>query len=78
MGDTMRSHRLLTLGPANEPLWVRLYVHQIEETWVAMLVADRARPPAPGSLKGLAFFGETPEDAQRLALEYLGEGVSQN
>jgi hypothetical protein len=70
----MRSHRLLTLNPDTEPMWVRLYVHQIEETWVAMIVADRARPPEPGSLKGLAFFEETLEDAERLALPIWARG----
>jgi hypothetical protein len=34
----MRAKRYLTLGPENEPLWVRLYVHQIDETWAAMIV----------------------------------------
>ena len=74
----MRSHRLLTLNPDTEPMWVRLYVHPVGEGWAAMIVVDRARPPEPGSLKGMAFFGETANEAEQLALTYLGEGVSQN
>lgn len=31
-------HRLLTLGPGNEPLWLRLYIRQIDEVWAAMIV----------------------------------------
>jgi len=63
---------LLTLGPNHEPLWVRLYVHQIGEKWAAMLVADDAPPPEPGSLTGLAFFDDTPEEAEHAAKAYLG------
>jgi len=68
----MLSRRLLTLTPDNEPLWVRLYVQQIEERWAAMIVGDAALPPEPGSLKGTAFFGETQEEAEQLAKAYLG------
>ena len=68
----MTSRRLLTFSPDNEPPWVRLYVHQIGEQWAAMLLADEKPPPEPGALKGLAFFGETPEDAEQAAKVYLG------
>lgn len=74
----MRTRRILTLGPSEEALWVRVHVRQIGERCVAMILADDVPPPEPGTLKGLAFFGETLEDVERLALEYLGEGVSQN
>ena len=67
----MRNHRLLTLGPNNEPLWVRLYVHPIGDTWAAMIVADEAMPPEPGSLKGTAFFAGTPQEAEEQAKTYL-------
>jgi hypothetical protein len=60
----LTSTRLLTLGPANAPLWVRLYVHQIGDTWAAMIVADEAMPPESGNLQGVAFFGETQEKAE--------------
>ena len=66
------SRRLLTLSPDNEPLWVHLYVHQIGEKRAAMLLADGAPPPEPGSLTGQAFFGETPEEAERAAKAYMG------
>ncbi len=68
----MNSRCLLTLSPDYEPLWVRLYVHQIGEKWAAMLLADEEPPPDPGTVKGLAFFGATPEDAERAAKAYLG------
>ncbi len=67
-----RSRRLLTLGPDNEPLWVRVYVQQIGDSWAAMIVGDDVLPPEPGELKGLAFFGNTPEEAEREAEAYLG------
>ncbi len=68
----MRSRRLLTLGPDNEPLWVRLYIHQFGEAWAAMIVGDDAPVPGPGGLKGMAFFAATPEEAERAAKAYLG------
>ncbi len=68
----MRSTRLLTLGSDNEPMWVRLYMEQIGDRWAAMLVADNVPPLEPGTLKGLAFFGTTPDEAERVAKEYLG------
>ena len=68
----MTSRRLLTLSPDHEPLWVRLYVHQIGEKWAAMLLAGEEPPPEPGALKGLAFFGATPEEAEQAAKAYLG------
>ena len=68
----MCSRRLLTLGPDNEPLWVRLYVQQIDDRWAALLVADGELPPEVGQLKGLAFFGVTREEAEREALAYVG------
>jgi len=47
--------RLLTLSPDHEPLLVRLYVHQIESIWAAIIVGKNEMPPEPGELKGLAF-----------------------
>ncbi len=43
-----------------------------------MIVADDAPPPEPGNLKGMTFFAGTAEEAERLAVAYLGEGVAQN
>ncbi len=68
----MRSRRLLTLSPDHEPMWVRLYIHQIGDRWAAIFVADGVLPPEPGTLKGLAFFGATPQEAEREAKAYLG------
>ncbi len=70
----MSSRRILTLGPNDEPIWVWLYIQQIDDRRAAMLVADDALPPGPGDLKGLAFFGETAEEAEQMAKAYLGEG----
>ena len=44
-----RPTRHLTLGPDNETMWVRLYVHPYGTHWAAMIVADEAMPPEPGS-----------------------------
>ncbi len=32
----MTFRRLLPLSPDHEPLWVRLYVHQIADAWAAL------------------------------------------
>jgi len=72
----MRVHRLLTLGPSEEPLWAKVYVRQIGEKWAAMIVADNETPPLPEQLKGLALFGDTPEEAEQQALDYLGMGAA--
>lgn len=74
----MRVHRLLTLSPSDEPLWVKVYVRQIGEKWAAMIVADNETPPLPEQLKGLALFGDTPEEAEQQALDYLGMGAARN
>ncbi len=70
--------RLLTLGPDNEPLWLRVYVQQIGEAWAAMIVGDDVLPPGPGELKGMAFFAATPEKAEGEALAYLGQSEPAN
>ena len=57
------SRRLLTLGPSDEPLWVRLYIQPLGDQWAAMIVADSAEAPKPGELKGTSFFGDTPAEA---------------
>jgi len=49
--------RLLTVGPDNEPLWVRLYVQPYGDHWAAMLVGDEVPLPDPSRLTGLTFFG---------------------
>ena len=70
--------RLLSLGPENEPLWARLYIHEIGEGWAAMILGDDDLAPEPGQLKGVAFFGATPEGAERDALAYLGKLEPEN
>ncbi len=78
MSMAERTFRLFTVGPENEPLWLRLYVQQIEDRWAAMLVADGEPAPAPGTLKGIALFGATPEEAEREAKAYLRQGEAAN
>jgi hypothetical protein len=56
----MRFRRLLALSPDHEPVWVRLYVYQIGETWAAMILADNLSPPQPRGVEELAFFAATP------------------
>ena len=74
----MRSRRLLTLGPDDEPLWVRLYLQPLGDQWAAMIVADSVAPPNPGELKGTGFYADTPAEAKETALRYLGGCVEQN
>jgi hypothetical protein len=60
-GDSwIAARRLLTLSPDHEPVWVRLYVHQIGETWAAMILADHVSPPHLRELEELAFFAAPP------------------
>ena len=40
-----KSIRILTVGPDQDPLWVRLYVQPIGERWAAMIVGDTAHRP---------------------------------
>jgi hypothetical protein len=47
----MRERRF-TLGPDNEPLWVRLYVHPYEAHWAAIIVGDGVPPPDHGTPMG--------------------------
>jgi hypothetical protein len=68
----MCSHRRLTLGPDNDPSWIRLYVQPYAGRWAAMLAGDEVPPPDPDTVTGLAFFGATPEEAEREAKAYLG------
>jgi hypothetical protein len=37
-----------------------------------MLLTGNNSPPEPGTLKGTAFFGETPKEAEHQAKAYLG------
>ena len=56
----MPARRLLALSADNEPLWVRVSVHEIEGVWAAMIAGTpgagrgRAPPQAPdqASLSG--------------------------
>jgi hypothetical protein len=60
----MHAHRLLTFGPDQDPLWVRLYVQPIGERWAAMIVGDESLSPGPDEVRGQGFFGDTPEEAE--------------
>ena len=56
--------RRLTVGPNNEPLWVRLYVQPYADHWAAMVVGDDVPPPDPGKVTGLTFLGATPDEVE--------------
>ncbi len=45
-------HRLLTLGPDNEPPWVQLYLYPLGDGWAATILPDRVVPPGPDEVKG--------------------------
>ncbi len=45
---------------------------------MAITCSDDEAPPQPDQLKGLAFFGDTAEEAEGQALDYLGMGVARN
>jgi hypothetical protein len=77
-GPARRIRRTQIHGPAGESLWVHLYVQPVGATWAAMIVAEGEVPPEPGTMKGIVFFAETAEGAERLALRHLGEGEAQN
>jgi hypothetical protein len=68
----MTARRLLTFSSDNDPMWVRCSVHQIDEQWAAMLVAEDVPAFGPGELRGTACFAETPEEAEQAANAYLG------
>lgn len=71
----MPSHRPLTLSPDNDPVWAHLHVQKVDEARVAMFLAGNALLPEPGRLKSLAFFGNTPEEAEWEAKARLEEGA---
>jgi hypothetical protein len=63
--------RLLTLGPENEPLWLRLYVHPYANRWAAMVAGDDVPSPDLGTVTGLTCLGATAKEAEGEA-KYLG------
>jgi len=68
----LKSTRMLTLGPHNEPLWLQRYIYPIHDRWFATPVADGVAPPGPDEVQGVGFFGETADEAERRAKAYLG------
>jgi hypothetical protein len=70
--------RLLTRGPSDDPLWVRLHIFKIGERWAAMILADDVQPSGAEELKEIALFGETAEEAEREALDYIGLCAERN
>jgi hypothetical protein len=71
-------HRLLTLGPDNEPLWVQLYVYPVGDQGHSVIVADGVAQPGPDEVKSIGFYAGTAEEAERLAKAYLGLSESPN
>ena len=74
----MPPRRFLTLGPDNDPRWMRLYVYPVGDRWAAVIVADTVEPPRPGEGKGLRCFGDTAAEAKEVALRYLGRCTERN
>jgi hypothetical protein len=58
------SIRILTVGPDNEPLWVRLYVQPIGERWAAMIVGDTSPLPGPDEIRGLGSCATAAEETE--------------
>jgi hypothetical protein len=67
-----KSIRILTVGPDDEPMQIRLCVQPIGERSAAMIVEDEGLSPAPGELWGQGFSGDTAEEAEQLAKAFLG------
>ncbi len=71
-------HRVLTLGPDNEPLWMPLSVHRHGTHWAAIIVGDDVAPPELGTLTGLTVLGATAKDVEREATAYVGMSAPVN
>ncbi len=72
------SLHLFMLRPYEAPKWARLVVQPIARCWVAMLLNAEESLPEPGTLQGLCFLGESPEEARGQALQFLGHASSAN
>ena len=74
-------HRLLKVGPDNELLWVRLYVHPYGERWAAMLVSDNVRPPRSPHANGVDLLwrdprrGRTGREGHTRAVQPIGRCI---
>ncbi len=68
----MSVRRFLTISPDNEPMWVQLYVYPVGDQWHSVIVADGVTAPGPDAVKGIGFYADAPEKAERLAKAYLG------
>lgn len=67
----IRLRRIFALGPRAEPVPVNLLVQPLGQAWAAMILATDAPLPDPGRLRGISFLGDTPDEAEGLALDYL-------
>jgi hypothetical protein len=56
--------RLLTLGPDNEPVWVRLDVQPYADRWAALRVGEDGPPPDPSTWTGLTLFGAIRDEVE--------------
>lgn len=45
---------------------------------MVLLLVEGAAPPAPGTLKGMGLFADTPTKAENSALAYVGRCTEQN
>ncbi len=67
----MRVRLITGVGANGEDVFLQFCTTQLGEGWAAMILAEGDAPPAPGQVKGLAFFGATPEEAESRALDDL-------
>ena len=66
------------LGPDCEGVPVGLCIQPGGNSWVARGLATEVLLPEPGELSGLAFFVETPEEAEQKDREQLGTPAERN
>ncbi len=57
---------------------MKVYVRQFEDRWAAIICSDDEAPPQSDQLKGIAFFGDTAEEAEQQAPDYLEMQVGRN
>jgi len=66
------------LGPDCRVVPVGLCIQPVGDSWAAMGLVAEVLLSEPGELSGLAFFVETPEEAEQKAREQLGTPAERN
>jgi hypothetical protein len=52
-------------------VYLQFCTARLGDGWVSIILPEGETPPVPGQVKGRAFFGATPEEAESRALDYL-------